>query len=97
MLKSCPAECIDLPRPLSNFSSQFSPCIKWQVVLKTVYILIGWLLQKPADQDAHCFQKRVYLDSTGLGLMHLPVVIHISRLDMHFNSEKYFSLENHFL
>ena len=24
---------------------------------KTVWLLISWLLKKPADQDLHCFQK----------------------------------------
>ena len=35
--------------------------INWHVVGKTVCILINWLLQKPADQDPHCFQKSIYL------------------------------------
>ena len=26
------------------------------VALKTVWILISWLLQKPADMDLHCTQ-----------------------------------------
>ena len=29
--------------------------------LKTVWILISWLLMKPADLDLHCFQKRMYM------------------------------------
>ena len=28
------------------------------VVLKTVWILISWFLQKPADLDLHCLQER---------------------------------------
>ena len=28
------------------------------VAWKTVWILISWLLKKPADQDPHCFQNR---------------------------------------
>ena len=28
------------------------------LALKTVWILISWLLQKPADLDLHCFQKK---------------------------------------
>ena len=28
------------------------------VALKTVWILISWLLQKPADLDLHCLQRR---------------------------------------
>ena len=28
------------------------------VALKTVWILISWLLQKPADLDLHCFQEK---------------------------------------
>ena len=27
------------------------------VALKTVWILISWLLQKPADLDLHCLQE----------------------------------------
>ena len=27
------------------------------VALKTVWILISWLLKKPADLDIHCFQE----------------------------------------
>ena len=26
--------------------------------LKTMWILISWLLQKPADLDQHCFQEK---------------------------------------
>ena len=33
------------------------------VVWKTVKILIGWLLKKPADLDLHCFQLSLYLVS----------------------------------
>ena len=29
--------------------------------MKTVWILISWLLQKPADLDLHCVQKKCYL------------------------------------
>ena len=28
------------------------------LALKTVLILIGWLLQKPADLDLHCLQEK---------------------------------------
>ena len=28
------------------------------LALKTVWILISWLLQKPADQDLHCLQEK---------------------------------------
>ena len=28
------------------------------VAFKTVWILISWLLQKPADPDPHCLQER---------------------------------------
>ena len=36
---------------------------------KTVWILIRWLLQKPADQDSQCFQKiRMNPGSAGQGL-----------------------------
>ena len=28
------------------------------LALKTVWILISWLLQKPADLDLHCFQEK---------------------------------------
>ena len=31
------------------------------VVLKTVWILISWLLQKPADPDLHSLQESLYL------------------------------------
>ena len=34
---------------------------KW----KTVWILISWLCEKPADQDIHCFLKRLYPGSAG--------------------------------
>ena len=30
---------------------------------KTVWILISWLLMKPADLDLHCFLKRIYSGS----------------------------------
>ena len=30
-----------------------------QVALKTVWILISWLIQKPADLDLHCLQDRL--------------------------------------
>ena len=43
---------------LSNFMN--SQC---HVVWKTVWILISWLLQKPADLDLHCFQLSLYLVS----------------------------------
>ena len=29
------------------------------VALKTVWILISWLLKKPADLDLHCLQKEL--------------------------------------
>ena len=32
--------------------------LQWHVVWKTVWILISWLLQKPADLTIHCFQLR---------------------------------------
>ena len=28
------------------------------LALKTVWILISWLLQKPADMDQHCLQEK---------------------------------------
>ena len=31
------------------------------VALKTLWILISWLLQKPADLDLHCLQESLYL------------------------------------
>ena len=30
------------------------------LALKTVWILISWLLQKPADQDPNCLQELIY-------------------------------------
>ena len=33
------------------------------VALETVWILIGWLHQKPADLDLHCLQESWYLVS----------------------------------
>ena len=35
------------------------------VALKTVWILISWLLQKPADMDLHCTQESWYLQCMG--------------------------------
>ena len=32
-----------------------------QVGQETVWILISWLLLKPADQDPYCFKNRIYL------------------------------------
>ena len=40
-----------------------------QAVWKTVWFLIRWLHQKPADLDLHCFLKRIYLGSVGQGLI----------------------------
>ena len=42
---------------------------------KTVWILIRWLLQKPADLDLHCFQKWIGL---GSALQRLTLFTHIS-------------------
>ena len=36
---------------------------------KTVWILIRWLRQKPADLDLQCFQKRINPHSAGQGLI----------------------------
>ena len=35
--------------------------LNMHVVWKTVWILISWLLQKPADLDLHCFQFSLYI------------------------------------
>ena len=35
--------------------------------LKTVQILISWLLTKPADLYLHCFLMRIYPGSSGQG------------------------------
>ena len=52
-----------------NFCYPFYPIVQLHykyelmVSLKTVWILISWLLfytQRPADLDLHCIQKRVY-------------------------------------
>ena len=32
---------------------------------KTVWILIRWFCQKPADRDLQCFQKRINPDCAG--------------------------------
>ena len=40
---------------------------------KTVWILIRWLLQKPADLDLQCFQKRIDLVSARQGVKASPL------------------------
>ena len=39
----------------------------FQLEWKTVWILIRWLHQKPADLNGQCFQKRIYPGSAGGG------------------------------
>ena len=39
--------------------------------MKTVWILISWLHQKPADLDLQCFQKQMNLGSAGQELIDL--------------------------
>ena len=36
-----------------------------QVERKIVWILISWILQKPADLDLHCFLNQIYRGWTG--------------------------------
>ena len=37
-----------------------------------MWILISWLLMKPADQDLHSFQKMINMGSVGEGLRSSP-------------------------
>ena len=39
--------------------------VYFQSDLNTVWILISWLVKKPADQDPQCIQRRINLSSTG--------------------------------
>ena len=48
---------------LTQFRTSNWIILNLHVVWKTVWILISWLLQKPADLDLHCFQLGLYLFS----------------------------------
>ena len=45
-----------------------SMLLYFQSEWKTVWILIRWFRQKPADLDQHCLRKTINLGSTGQGL-----------------------------
>ena len=44
----------------SQFAIWLHNCIHYQIEWKIVWILISWVLKKPADLDPHCFQKGIY-------------------------------------
>ena len=67
LLKSRPTELILFSNCcLIEFNSLDS-----RATLNTVWILISWLLQKPADLDLHSFQKTIYIVSVGQGFISL--------------------------
>ena len=47
-----------------------------QAKRQTVWILISWLLKKPADLDLHFFQKRIYQGSAGQGLSFIKPIVY---------------------